>query len=173
MALNTGFVSIHGRRMGMTSSGGVVIVPTSSTGLTSHLAEISSAAVFNSSITSFRSTIGEIEVAALKSVVETISSSAATVSNEGISRISSDVINGSVLKLSAPEDMLNKEIWFDSSASTITIDTTAATIVFDTSLGSSSSALVMGRAGGTRGAYVKLLGIGTTRWAVLYRTAIA
>ena len=49
MALNDILVSIHGRRLGMTSSGGVAFVPTTSTGV-SHLAEISSAGVFQSSI---------------------------------------------------------------------------------------------------------------------------
>src|SRR3990167_9339094 len=115
MSLNTIQVSMHGRKFGLSSSGGVLIAPTSSTGV-SHLAEISSAGVVNSSISSFNSTITEMEVAKQKNVFETISSSAATLSNYGVSVISSDVINVSVLKVPAPEAGMVKEIWGQSSA---------------------------------------------------------
>src|SRR3990167_7337216 len=101
MSLNTILTSLHGRKIGLSATGGVLISPTSSTGM-SHLAEISSAGVFNSSISSFNSTITEMEVAKQKNVFETISSSAATLSNYGVSVISSDVINVSVLKVLAP-----------------------------------------------------------------------
>ena len=172
MSLNTIFTSLHGRKIGLTSSGGVAIAPTSSTGM-SHLAEISSAGVFNSSISSFNSTITEMEVAKQKNVFETISSSAATLSIYGVSVISSDVINVSVLKLPAPEAGMVKEIWGQTSASTISFNTTADTILFDATFGASSSALVWDRAGGQRGAYIKLLGLSATRWAVLYKTAVS
>jgi len=160
---------MHGRKFGLSSSGGVLIAPTSSTGV-SHLAEISSAGVVNSSISSFNSTITEMEVAKQKNVFETISSSAATLSNYGVSVISSDVINVSVLKVPAPEAGMVKEIWGQSSASTLSFNTTADTILFDTTFGASSSALVWDRAGGVRGGYIKMLGLSATRWAVLYRT---
>ena len=172
MAINQYLVSLHGRKMGQTSSGGIVIQPTSSTGM-SHLAEISSAGVFNSSISSFNSTITEMEVAKQKVTFETISSSAATLLNYGVSVISSDVINVSVLKVPAPEAGLLKTIWGQTSASTISFNTTADTILFDATFGASSSALVWDRAGGQRGAYIKLLGLSATRWAVLYKTAVS
>ena len=164
MAINQYLVSLHGRKMGQTSSGGIVIQPTSSTGM-SHLAEISSAGVFNSSLTSFGSTITEMTVAKLKAPVETVSSSAATMVNYGVSIISSDVINVSVLTLSAPEAGILKEIFGDSSASTVSINTTATTITFGTSVG--SSALVLDDAGGIRGKCVILRGLTATRWAIV------
>lgn len=172
MAINQYLVSLHGRKMGQTSSGGIVIQPTTSTGM-SHLAEISSAGVFNSSISSFNSTITEMEVAKQKNVFETISSSAATLVNYGVSVISSDVINVSVLKVPAPEAGMLKTIWGQTSASTITFNTTADTILFDATFGASSSALVWDRAGGQRGAIIRLLGLSATRWAVLDKTAVS
>ena len=172
MAINQYLVSLHGRKVGQTSSGGIVIQPTSSTGM-SHLAEISSAGVFNSSISSFNSTITEMEVAKQKVTFETISSSAATLLNYGVSVISSDVINVSVLKVPAPEAGLLKTIWGQTSASTISFNTTADTILFDATFGASSSALVWDRAGGQRGAIIRLLGLSTTRWAVLDKTAVS
>ena len=172
MSLNVILTSLHGRKIGLSATGGVLIAPTSSTGI-SHLAEISSAGVFNSSISSFNSTITEMEVEKLRSVVETISSSAATLVNYGLSVISSDVINGSVLKLSAPVAGIMKRIFGDSSASTITFDTTAATIIFQATFGSSSSALVWDRAGSVRGSHIILEGQSATRWNILTKTAVA
>lgn len=170
MSLNTMLTSIHGRRLGLSSSGGVLVQPTSSTGV-SHLMEISSAGVVNSSITNFGSTITEMTVAKRKSVIDVISSSAATLLNYGVSQISSDVINVSVLTLPAPETGLHKEIFGDSSASTVTFNTTATTIYFGTSV--DSSALVFDKAGGIRGSQIILRGMSATRWAVLARTAIS
>ena len=172
MSLTQILTSLHGRRIGLSSSGGVLVQPTSSTGVT-HLAEISSAGVFNSSISNFGSTITDMTVAKMRSVIETISSSAATLLAYGLSVISSDVINVSVLKLSAPEAGLEKTIWGQTSASTITFNTTADTILFDTTFGNTSSALVWDQAGGIRGSWINLIGLSATRWAVLYRRAIS
>ena len=164
MSLTQILTSLHGRKLGLSSSGGLLVQPTTSTGIT-HLAEISSAGVFNSSITSFGSTVTEMEVAKLKTTVETVSSSAATILGYGMSVISSDVINVSVLKLSAPEAGVLKEIFCDSSASTVSINTTANTITFGTSV--NSSALVLDDAGGIRGKCIVLRGLSTTRWAMI------
>ena len=172
MSLTNVQVSMHGRRFGLSSSGGVLVAPTTGTGY-SHLAEISSAGVVNSSISNFGSTITEMTVAKNKDVFETVSSSAATLVNYGVSVISSDVINVSVLTLPAPEAGMVKEIWGQTSASTISFNTTAVTILFDATFGASSTALVWDRAGGQRGAYIKLLGLSATRWAVLYKTAVS
>ena len=171
MAFADILTSLHGRRFGLSSSGGVLVSPTTGTGF-SHLAEISSAGVFNSSISSFGSTIGEFTAKVVKSVVETISSSAATLVNYGLSIISSDVINGSLLKISAPETGIHKEVFCQSSASTLSFTTTADTIVFDTSFGASSSALVFDLVGGTRGKALVLRGVDATRWAVLQKTLV-
>lgn len=171
MSLNQILTSVHGRKLGLSASGGLLAQPTSSTGMT-HFAEISSAGVFNSSVSSFRSTITELEVYKLKSYVETISSSAATLINNGISSISSDVINVSVLKLSAPETGVVKIIFGDSSASTISFNTTSSDIQF-VSTAANSSALVWDKAGGVRGDLVFLAGLSSTRWATLFKTAVA
>jgi hypothetical protein len=95
--------------------------------------------------------------------VDTISSSAATLTNSGISHISSDVINVSVLSIAAPVAGVSKEIWCDSSASTVSINTTHATITFGSSVG--SSALVLDAAGGIRGTGITMRGISATQWA--------
>ena len=172
MSLVTILTSLHGKKFGLSSSGGVLVSPTSSTGV-SHLAEISSAGVFNSSISNFGSTITDMTVAKMRTAFETISSSAATLLNYGLSVISSDVINVSVLKIPAPEAGLEKTIWGQTSASTISFNTTADTILFDATFGASSSALVWDRAGGQRGAIIRLFGLSATRWAVLDKTAVS
>lgn len=164
MSLNVIQTSVHGKRFGLTSTGGVLTKPTTSTGY-SHLAEISSAGVFNSSISSFNSTVTDLPVAKLKTVVETATASAATLTPYGLSIISSDVINGSVLKLGAPEIGILKEIFCDSSASTVSINTTATANVFGTSV--DSTALVLDDAGGIRGKTVALRGLSATRWAII------
>ena len=173
MAFNRVLTSIHGKRLGLSATGGLLFQPTTSTGM-SHAAEISSAGVFNSSISSFNSTITELIAAKYKSVVDTISSSAATMLNYGISIIASDVIEGSALTLPAPEAGLHKTIWFDTSSSgAITVETTAATILFESTYQSTSSAITMGFAGGLRGASIELFGQSTTRWSVIRKTAVA
>lgn len=163
MSLGVILTSIRGKRLGLTSSGGLTFQPTSSTGM-AHAAEISTAGVFNSSVTSFRSTVGTLEIATLKSLVETISSSAATMLGYGVSVISSDVINVSVLKLSAPVAGVYKEIIGQSSASTISFNTTSSDITFSSSL-AGSSAYVFDTLGGIHNAAVVFRGLSSTRWA--------
>lgn len=162
MSLNKALVSIHGRRLGITSSGGLISRPSTAPGTANHFAEISSAGVMNSTITT-------MTVQELKSYVETISSSAATMVNHGLSVISSDVINVSVLTLAAPAAGVEKMIYGDSSASTITLNTTSSDITFGASV--LSSALVFDNAGGVRGTSVLLKGISASRWAFFGRKA--
>lgn len=164
MSLNQILTSLHGRKIGLSASGGLLLQPTSSTGM-SHVMEISSAGVVNSSITNFGTTLTEMTVQKLKTFVETISSSAATLAAYGLSIISSDVINVSVLKMPAPETGVLKEIFCDSSASTLSLNTTATTIVFGTSV--DSTALVLDDAGGVRGKCIVLRGITDLRWAMI------
>lgn len=164
MSHNKILTSIHGLRLGLSASGGILHRPTTSTGV-SHAAEISSAGVFNSSITSFRTTLTEMVVEKMKTVVENISSSAATLLGYGLSVITSDVINVSVLKMPAPEVGILKEIFCDSSASTLSLNTTATTIVFGTSV--DSSAFVLDDAGGIRGKCLIFRGITALRWALI------
>ncbi len=170
MSLNKIFLSLHGKQVGMTSSGGLAFEPTTSSGY-NHAAEISSAGVFQSSIDSFASTIGDMTVQLFRSVVETVSSSAATMLNYGLSVISSDVINVSVLKLSAPTLGVLKEIYGDSSASTVSLTTTSSDITFGASV--LSSAFVFDNAGGVRGTSLVLRGLSATRWALIGRKVTA
>ena len=164
MSLVNTLVSLHGRRLGISSSGGLVSRPSTAPNTAIHFAEISSAGVVNSSITT-------MTVQELKSYVETISSSAATMVNHGLSVISSDVINVSVLKLSAPISGLEKMIYGDSSASTVSLNTTSSDITFGASV--LSSAFVFDNAGGVRGTSLLLKGISTTRWALIGRKVTA
>ena len=157
--------SVHGRRLGLSASGGLLFAPTTSTGF-SHFAEISSAGVFNSSI-SGASAIGAWGSSLTKtlSFVEKVESSGTLMKNHGLSHVTSDVVQGSTLLMSAPEVGVNKEIWFDCSASTITIGSTDAGITFGTSVG--TSALNMDTVGGLRGVSIVLKGLSDTRWAIL------
>ena len=164
MSFNKVQLSLHGKQVGLTSSGGLIFEPTTSSGY-NHAAEISSAGVFNSSVSAFGSTVGEITIQKVKTVVETVSSSAATMVGYGMSIISSDVINVSVLKLSAPETGMLKEIFCDSSASTVSLNTTSSDITFATSVG--SSVLALDDAGGIRGKTLTLRGLSATRWAIV------
>ena len=89
--------------------------------------------------------------------------------NHGLSVISSDVINVSVLTLAAPAAGVEKMIYGDSSASTISFNTTSSDITFGASV--LSSALVFDNAGGVRGTSVLLKGISASRWAFFGRKA--
>ena len=169
MAINLITQSLHGRKFGLSASGGVVIGKTSATGgVMSHLAEISSAGKFESSVDG-ASAIGEwgSSLTGYKGFVETIDASDDQMVNYGLSHITSDVINGSTILISTPEIGIKKEIFLDSSASTISIGTTAAGITFGASVG--SSVYNMDAAGGTRGTGLILQGLSATRWAFLAR----
>jgi hypothetical protein len=157
MAVNKILTSLHGRKLGLTSSGGLAIVPTTSN-VVNRLVEQSSDGV-----------VADLGITKLRMGVETATSSAATLSNSGLSVISSDVINGSVLTLSAPSSGVMKQIYSLSTASSITFNTTAATIFFGASV--DSSALVFDNLGGTKGTAVHFVGISATRWAYFGRNA--
>lgn len=163
MAFDNVLVSKHGRKFGLSSSNGLLL--SSSDGY-SHAAEISSAGVFESSISSFGSTIGVLPVARVDSEVDTVTASDATLNGYGFAHISSDVINGSVITVPAPTAAgQNLDIWCDTSASTVSLNSTAAANKFGSSV--DSSALVLDAAGGIRGKGVVLRGISDTRWAIL------
>src|SRR3990167_4958218 len=103
MAFDDMLVSVYGRRLGMTSSGGVVFTPTTSTGPVSHAAEISSAGVFNSSVSSFLSTIGEMTLLKLKTFVNATAVVSSTLVNYGLSVFSSATATAATFTMLAPE----------------------------------------------------------------------
>lgn len=140
--------SIFGRQLGFSSSGG--ILTNLSSGVVNRVATISSDDAF---------------VEKVGQIIETISSSATVLANYGLSIISSDVPNGSTCLISTPALGVLKEIFFDSSASTISIGTTAAGITFGASVG--SSVKNMDAAGGVRGTSISFRGLSATRWAII------
>lgn len=146
--------SLHGRRLGLTATGGIIANEVGSTA--------PSIAIMGTT---------DRIVNTFKTAVETVSSSAATMINYGLTVISSDVANASVLILSAPVAGVEKQIYGDSSASSITLNTTAASITFGASV--LSSAFVFDNAGGVRGTSLVLKGISATRWALLGRKVTA
>jgi len=166
MSNNVILTSIHGRRLGLSSSGGVLIAKTSSTGV-SHLGEISSAGVFESSIDSWTA-VGQFgsTLSGYKSFFETASASSVTLSNKGMTHVTSDLsVIGATLLISAPEIGVEKEIYLDSSASTLSLGSTSSDITFGTSIG--TSVLVLDQVGGVRGTALRMRGISATRWALL------
>lgn len=170
MSLGKILTSIHGRRLGLTSSGGLAFARTTSS-LTSMAAEITTAGVFSSTISNFGSTVAEMTVQGLKSVVETISSSDATLTNYGMSVLSSATATSRNFSIGAPETGIRKVIHSVSSATTLVIDTTADTIGFNSSANTSSTRLTFQAAAGVGGRSVVLEGASASRWNVLTQSA--
>ena len=161
MALNDILVSIHGRRLGMTSSGGVAFVPTTSTGV-SHLGEISSAGVFQSSISDFLTTITDMTVGRFRSVVVATEATGTTLTNFGLSVLSSAAATAQFFVMLAPVAGVLKMIAVGQNTATeITVQGTATTILF----GSTSGDKIFFQGADIRSMAVTLMGISTTRWA--------
>lgn len=141
--------SIHGRRIAMSATGAIVdkngfgAVMTDSSGVLQTI---------------------------IKSAVETISSSGAALVAYGLSIFSSATSTSRSFTLSAPSSGQEKMIFSLSSASTILLETTA-TGVFFVSTGASSTAITFSAAGGAFGETITLMGLSSTRWAVLRKTA--
>ena len=145
--------SIHGRRLGLTSSGGVVASPSGST------------------------TIGQ--AAQMwgddSEIFETVSAAGATISNSGVTVISTDSTSGAAFVVSAPITGISKEIHFQTSATAHTLGTTATTIKFNSTLaesaaGGSTTLTVTGAAGGIAGVVV-MRGLSGTAWGLVSHTA--
>lgn len=158
--------SIHGKQVGQMSSGGITFTRTTSSAM-GMAAEMSTAGVFDSSISSFNATIGEMEVETFKSVLETISTSEATLNAYGISVLSSGTATSRVFSIGAPAVGTRKTVHSVSSATTIVLDTTADTIGFNSCEGASSTRLTFSVTAGCTGRSIVLDGLSTTRWGVL------
>lgn len=150
MSVDQILTSIHGRRLGLSATGALLMQQRDSTGM--------SRAVTVSSANIREETIAES--------VLTCSGSAVVITNSGFTHVTSDMsVNGAALTVSAPAAGVLKEIFLDSSASTVSLGSTAAGITFGASVG--SSVRVMDAAGGVRGTSIVLRGLSTTRWAIL------
>ena len=142
--------SLFGRQFGITSTGG--FVTNQDNGNVNRFVTISSDDAFVEKVGSY---------------LETIAATGTQLVNYGISWISSDVVNGATLKIAAPAKGVRKEIFLDSSASTLSIGTTAAGITFGASVG--SSVYNMDAAGGVRGTGIIMVGLSATRWGFIGR----
>jgi hypothetical protein len=153
-----GFVSLHGRRIGLTSTGGIG-------------GYINSTGGGSTAVTQFAQMWGS-------GMIETVSSAGATISNSGITHVSSDSTSGmAALTMSAPVAGVEKKIFFVTSATALTIETTAAGILFygmtSTAPTGSSVLSIVGSAGAlpVRGSYITLTGLNSTTWLVTGKTA--
>ena len=105
----------------------------------------------------------------IKSAVEYISSSAAVLVAYGMSVFSSATSTSRNFTISAPSSGQEKFIFSLSSATTMVLETTATGIFF-VSTGSSSTALTYSAANGSLGEVVHMVGLNSTRWAVIRKT---
>lgn len=144
----TRLTSIFGRRLALSSSGGLV----------------------NSASHAFvsRDATGTLQDT-LRSYVETISSSGAQMVNRGLSILSSASATARAVLIAAPLAGLEKVIYSVSSASVITISGSATTTIFQTS-GAGTTVMTITAGGGATGEGVRLIGLSTTRWGMLGKT---
>ena len=146
--------SIHGRRLGLSSTGGIIQALTSTGGGSS-----------------------EFDLTAQmwgQGMVATHSSSEATLRNVGTNIISSATAASYLFTMAAPVINARTEVFSQSSATTIVIDSGATTRFFQSTGAGLSTALTISLAstlGGCVGEAVTLLGLSTTRWAVMNKTA--
>jgi hypothetical protein len=140
--------SIHGRRLGLSTTGGIISASTGSTASADQ-----SAQMWGSGMVETLSTVG-------------------TISNSGVSIISSDT-TGDVWNIAAPVAGVHKEIHFQSpSTEVFTFDTTAVSIFFNSSLGEGSTfgsttlTAVSPATAGIGGSLV-LRGLSATVWGIV------
>ena len=148
-------VSLHGRRLGLSSSGGLV------------------------AISSAGSTAGANVAAQMwgSGAIETVSANAATIRNSGVTIVSTDSTSGATFDVSAPVAGVHKEIHFQTSATALTLNTTATTIKFNSTLaeaaaGGSTLLNIVGAAAGTAGSLI-LRGLSATAWSIASKTVAA
>lgn len=146
--------SIFGRILGISSTGGLVMGVKATNTTLAGSSDVSMAAQMWG-----------------PGMVETISASSATISNYGITIISSDSTAGAAYYIKAPVQGVDKQIHVFTSATAVSINTTATSIKFNTTLaalgigGGSTILNVTGPATGTFGA-IRLVGLSTTVWSV-------
>lgn len=147
--------SIHGRRLGLSSTGGIV----------------------NSLDASGKNSTAFEQAAQMwgAALVETVSSAGASISNSGVTIISSDSTSGtSPFFVAAPIAGIHKEIHIQTPATALALNTTAVSIFFNSSLaegssGGSTTLTIAGTAAGIAGV-ITLRGLSTTQWGVVSHT---
>lgn len=147
--------SVHGRLLGLTSTFGLAIGSKGST-------IIDAVAVTRDSTGARLGPLYEPLTAA--------SSSGASISNDGLTQLSSATSTALTFMLGRPAAGVIKRIVSMSTSSAITIDTSATTIVFQTSGGASSTSLSFGAAN-NRGEFATLIGLSTARWFAIGKSA--
>jgi hypothetical protein len=144
-------VSIHGRRLSITTTGGIA----SGHGATGALSTAIDAAV---------------QMWGPSHVQTPTASSAVTIWNTGVTILSTGSTALAAYTLDgAPVVGLHKEIHSQASATAITINTNATTVYFQTTAGQ-STALTLG-ATDNKGQVLVLKGLTTTLWGISYKTA--
>lgn len=139
--------SIHGRRLGLSSTGGILAGSSGST-------EFESIAQMWGN-----------------DLIENVILADATISNSGVTVISTGSTSGSSMVVAAPVAGVYKEIVFQTSATALTFQTTAATIHFNSTLaenstGGSTTLTIAGAAAGTAGVLI-MRGLSTTQWQIV------
>ncbi len=151
-----GFVrrtSIHGRRLGLTSTNGIY------------------GQIVNSTATD-ADTVAQMWGPGM---FETVSSAGAAIANYGITIVSSDSTSGTTpFLVGAPVQGVYKEIHFQTSATASALNTTSTTIKFNSTLaeaaaGGTTALTVAGAATGIGGVIV-LRGLSTTAWGIVSHT---
>lgn len=150
--------SIHGRRLGISSTGGIV----SGYGSTGNVStDFVAVAVMRDSNHVLRGPHYE--------PVTTHSSSGATMA-EGLNYIASATAAAYAFSMPAASSGLIVRIGISSSASTITFSGSATTILFGSTVVGGSTSLTASNAGGCQGMYLTLAAMTTARWAVMNKS---
>lgn len=143
MARDTILTSIHGRKFGLTSSGGLLTYETGATA---------------PSIALMGDTSGRVPAIVTASAVV-----GTTMTNYGLDVLSSATATAAIYTMRAPAAGVLKEITVATTSSEITLQGTATSILF----GSSGADKVFISGAENRSKSVILRGITTSRWAVL------
>lgn len=140
-------VSKHGRRLGLSTTGGIV-------------SDVGSTGKSKPTIVSAAQMWGDGMYAAR--------SSGARLDNAGLNVLTSSTLASMTFTLAAPIKGITTEIISQTSSTTVSLETSATTIVFKTSAGAAdTTALALSGASGLQGAAVVLRGLSTTIWQVL------
>lgn len=149
--------SIHGRRLGISTTGGIISASSGSTAAADQAAQMWGVGLCNE-----------------------VSSGGELIPNDGITIISSDSTGGEAFIIASPVVGIAKEILCAASASAYTLNTSATSVLFvgtgtgSTQLGNiGSTILTMGSANAVNlfGLSIQLRGLSATRWAVLGRSS--
>jgi hypothetical protein len=147
----SGFVSIHGRRLGISSTGGISQYINStgggSTAITQH------AQMWGSGL-----------------ILTTTSTGGATLGNNGVSLINTSA-TAATFSVAAPAAGVSKEIWLVSSASAITFNTTATSVVFKGHGKAASTAATL-TAASLDGVGILLRGFNSSEWGIVMGSTV-